>query len=960
MKKKLDSQIQALVQSGINEHIRSIFVMIGDRSKYQVATMHQLLSKLSMIQKPKVLWCYKKDLGFTTHKKKRETEIKNQQMKEETQLNEPFNLFLSSNEIRYCYYAETQKVLGNTYNMLILQDFEALTPNILCRTVETIAGGGIILFLIKTMSSLKQLYSLTMDIHSRLRTPSFKEVQPRFNERFIISLSRCQRCLFVDDELNLLPVSSTALEKIEQGTPINSNQVADFAQTVPNEIAQKLIKNCKTLDQAKIILGLIDSLQEKVFRYTISISAARGRGKSAAIGMAAAAALKLGFSNIFVTAPSPENLVTFFEFLISSLETLDFRQNQHFDVIQSTNPDFNNAVIRVNAYKTHRQFVQYIQPQDFVKVANNADLVFCDEAAAIPIQFVKSMFGSHTLVLSSTINGYEGTGRSLSLKLLQKLRETKQTGQARLLKELQMNDPIRYSNKDIVEKWLYELLLLDASDAPKLQKGLPHPNDCELYLCNRDTLFSSQKTSEKFLFNLMSLFISSHYKNSPNDLQLLSDAPAHAVFVLLGPLPTDKTMPDILCAVQVCFEGAIPKDLVDQVTNQQKPSGDLIPWTLSKYYLDNQFPQYSGVRVIRIATHPNAQKMGYGSKAMELLNRFCKGEILDPSAQLIHIDFREQATAEDEKDQLIQPKKKLPPLLKKLSEVYPPQIDYLGVSFGLTQELYKFWSKNQFSPAYLSLRKNDTTGEYTCIVLRPVKDEGSGIDNLCKAFSNDFRNRFINLLGYDFKDLEPYLCIDILKANVTTANVDEDIEIAKDDNIITKEELRQQLSLSDYARLENYCKSMADFYLILDILPSICKIFFAQKCGKAIRMSRTQAALLLGMGLQYKNIELASEQVDNAVNQSLPLFNKAMRKMRNFIKMVLDDEQHQRTKPKQQQQQPSKQSVIQQKRGKVNYQIDGQIDQEEIQQSLQTGDVVTLGRSKDQAYINYKKKVKLG
>ena len=31
-----------------------------------------------------------------------------------------------------------------------------------------------------------------------------------------------------------------------------------------------------------------------------------------------------------------------------------------------------------------------------------------------------------------------------------------------------MNDPIRYSNKDIVEKWLYELLLLDASDASKL------------------------------------------------------------------------------------------------------------------------------------------------------------------------------------------------------------------------------------------------------------------------------------------------------------------------------------------------------------------------------------------------------------------------------------------------------------------------------------------------------------
>jgi N-acetyltransferase 10 len=39
----------------------------------------------------------------------------------------------------------------------------------------------------------------------------------------------------------------------------------------------------------------------------------------------------------------------------------------------------------------------------------------------------------------------------------------------------------------------------------------------------------------------MSLFISSHYKNSPNDLQLLSDAPAHAVFVVLGPIGNDKT-----------------------------------------------------------------------------------------------------------------------------------------------------------------------------------------------------------------------------------------------------------------------------------------------------------------------------------------------------------------------------------------------------------------------------------
>lgn len=96
-----------------------------------------------------------------------------------------------------------------------------------------------------------------------------------------------------------------------------------------------------------------------------------------------------------------------------------------------------------------------------------------------------------------------------------------------MLKEITLQDPIRYAFNDPIEKWLNDLLLLEATQAVPLKSGLPHPNDCELYLVNKDTLFSYKPSTEKFLFNLMSLFISSHYKNSPNDLQLLSDAPAH-------------------------------------------------------------------------------------------------------------------------------------------------------------------------------------------------------------------------------------------------------------------------------------------------------------------------------------------------------------------------------------------------------------------------------------------------
>jgi N-acetyltransferase 10 len=43
-----------------------------------------------------------------------------------------------------------------------VQDFEALTPNLLARTIETVEGGGIIVLLLKTMKSLRQLYTMTM------------------------------------------------------------------------------------------------------------------------------------------------------------------------------------------------------------------------------------------------------------------------------------------------------------------------------------------------------------------------------------------------------------------------------------------------------------------------------------------------------------------------------------------------------------------------------------------------------------------------------------------------------------------------------------------------------------------------------------------------------------------------------------------------------------------------------
>ena len=84
----------------------------------------------------------------------------------------------------------------------------------------------------------------------------------------------------------------------------------------------------------------------------------------------------------------------------------------------------------------------------------------------------------------------------------------------RTLHEVTLNESIRYAEHDPVEKWLNDLLCLDATNVLRVSSGCPLPADCDLYYVNRDTLFSYHKASEQFLHRLMSLYVASHYKVS--------------------------------------------------------------------------------------------------------------------------------------------------------------------------------------------------------------------------------------------------------------------------------------------------------------------------------------------------------------------------------------------------------------------------------------------------------------
>ena len=132
---------------------------------------------------------------------------------------------------------------------------------------------------------------------------------------------------------------------------------------------------------------------------------------------------------------------------------------------------------------------------------------------------------------------------------------------------------------------------------------------------------------------------------------------------------------------------------------------------------------------MRIATHPSAQGRGYGSRALDLLIKYYEGQLLDADSENITNEAEQfkpakASTTLDEDASLatekLRPKKKLKPILQKLSDRVPVPVHYLGTSFGVTKELFTFWKKNRMEPVYIRQTANELTGEHTCLMIRPL------------------------------------------------------------------------------------------------------------------------------------------------------------------------------------------------------------------------------------------------
>ena len=76
------------------------------------------------------------------------------------------------------------------------------------------------------------------------------------------------------------------------------------------------------------------------------------------------------------------------------------------------------------------------------------------------------------------------------------------------------------------------------------------------------------------------------------------------------------------------------------------------------------------------------------------------------------------------------PRSSLPPLLLNLGERPPEALQYLGTSFGLTQQLFSFWHRSGYKPVYVRQTASDITGDYCSCIQQPAF-----VTALCMCFT---------------------------------------------------------------------------------------------------------------------------------------------------------------------------------------------------------------------------------
>ncbi|MEM1814661.1 MAG: GNAT family N-acetyltransferase [Sulfolobales archaeon] len=586
-------------------------------------------------------------------------------------------------ELEVAVYEKSAKYLGTTVQVLVLDLLNDLRPNDIGRLLGIVEGGGIILLLTPPHDVWPEHMTL---FKQSLVVPNHPKPRHVFIRWFMRHLYGHDGIVVYDVESNKLLKGDTYAEETVKNLRSRRELELPQVRLFPDELYRLAL----TQDQVTVIEAIEKNMVEKFKEFkhqVVVIIADRGRGKSSAVGIGVVGLVRelLKFKNrvrVAVTANEPSSIQSMMLLATKALEVL----KKEFRVIKRE-----GFVIEI---KGDRFSIEYWPPLDILKL--DVDVVVVDEAAGIPVPLLHKIWRKFKrTIFSTTIHGYEGAGRGFSVRFLKRIREDRKTK----LAIVEMSEPIRYSADDPIEKFQFDVLLLNAEPAELTAEDIESIKKGEYsYVAYEpEELFKAE--NEALLRQLFGIYVLAHYRNEPDDLGMIADAPHHAVRAMV--LKNGK----VVAAAQLAEEGGLTSEYIDELLKGGKISGNIIPDRLLKHLRRRIFGEGVGWRVVRIAVHIDAQGMGIGSEFIKSI----------------------------------------------LSEAKSRGYDWVGAGFGVTYELLNFWLKNGFKVLHLSPERNPVSGEYTALVIHPLTEAWRKVveDSL-----EDFIVKFVESLPAVYRDFE--------------------------------------------------------------------------------------------------------------------------------------------------------------------------------------------------------------
>lgn len=246
----------------------------------------------------------------------------------------------------------------------------------------------------------------------------------------------------------------------------------------------------------------------------------------------------------------------------------------------------------------------------FAESVERPEWLIIDEAAAIPIPVLEKLLEQATnVLLTTTIDGYEGTGQGILLKLAPIIGDYEQ---------YRLDSPIRWGNHDPLEHFVDELLL--NADHEKIGTVQLDAKDSVTYQLVKQHQLMEKPSIFKAIYQLLK---QAHYRTTPVDLRRILDAQN----IVMATASFDNKIMGVILSIQ---EGGLTAELSQAIWQGiRRPKGNLVAQSLVAHAGVCEAAQLYSLRINRIVVQEGYRRQGIARQLIQQHIEFAKRQQCD-------------------------------------------------------------------------------------------------------------------------------------------------------------------------------------------------------------------------------------------------------------------------------------------------------------------------------------------